>query len=170
MDLPIELLNHTSCEYIDLTDFELFFGFIISEVDSTIPITGSGQTQWFELIQDIGRITQRQSTLFYTYIETETIQDKRFRIGCVLSRLGTFNSEIYFPNYFVNKDQSLRDELQIVDPNCEETLTFVSMIILNNKYNNHHMFDETCSYTTDRRRSVIQAEMKLKTTVITPFM
>lgn len=146
MDLSNELLDHASGEYVDLTDFELFFSFLITKADSTIPITGNGQTHWFELIVDKGRITYEQNVLSYTYIQTESIQEKRFCIGCVLTRLGTFCATISFPEYYVNKDGDLDDELQIVDPNCEETLTLRSEIIVNNKNNNHYLIDGICNY------------------------
>ena len=160
MNLPNQLLDHSSGEYIDLTDFELFFGLGLELVDSTVPV--SDQTPWFELIEDKGQITQRQNTFLYTYIQTVSTQEKQFRIGCIPSRKGTFSGEIYFPNYFVNKDQSLRDELQIVDPNCEETLTLKSKIIANNKDNNHHMIDGICRYTTDGRRVCYQTADELQ--------
>ena len=152
MNLSNQLLDHSSGEYIDLTNFELFFGLGLEAVDSTVPVTGNGQNHWFELVQDVGHITQQQSTLSYTYIQTASTQDKRFRIGCIPSKRGTFSGEVYFPKYYTRKDHSLREELQIVDPNCEETLTFNSKIIVNNKDNNHHMIDGICRYTTDGRR------------------
>ena len=152
-----QLMDKSNGAYIDLTNFELFFGFSLEVVDSTVLITSNDQTQWFELIQDLGHVKQQQNTLFYTHIQTHSIQDKRFRIGCIPSRAGTFSGEIYFPNFYVNKDHDLDDELQIVDSTCEETLTFNSKIIVNNKENNHHMIDGICKYTVDGIRSCFPA-------------
>lgn len=147
MNIPNQLLDRASGAYIDLTDFELFFDFIISKVDSTEPITGSGQTHLFVPVEDKGKIIQNQGIFAETYFTTVSTQDKQFRLGYVPTQSGTYFSEVNFPSLYSRKDSDLDDELQIVDPNCEETLTFLSKIIVNNRDMNYHMVDGVCKYT-----------------------
>ena len=152
MNLPNEILDQEDGTYIDIANFELFFSFMISKADSTVPVTGNGQIHLFNLIERIGKITQRQNGLLYTYIQTESTQNKRFLMGCVPTISGTYSGSFRFPNLYFNKDNSPYESLTISDSTCEETLTYRSKITINNKDINYHMVEGICQYTLDGRR------------------
>ena len=153
MNVPNQMLDQKTGAYVDLTDFELFFGFLISKIDSTEPITGSGHTHLFTPVEDIGRIQQHVNTLAYTYFIMESTQDKRLRLGFIPTEKGSFNSTVYFPAYYYNLEQDQYDQLEIVDSTCRETLTYNSRIIVNNKEINYYIAEGTCRYNSRGERS-----------------
>ena len=149
MNVPNQLFDTTSGEYIDLTNFEVFFWFAISKLEPNITVTGSSHTNLFSFVAELGRVEQNIGTLYSVYFLTHTTQDKRFRIGCIPTQVGTYDAVLYFPRLYFDGEGLLGEELQVVDANCKEFITQRSKITINNKELNYHMMEGVCRYTPD---------------------
>ena len=147
MDIPNQLMDHNSGDYVDITDFELFFSFGIEKIDSTAPITGSGHIHLFVPVVGIGSIEQRNNVLAYTYLLTKSIQDKHFKIGFIPTMKGTYNGSVSFPALYYNLEDEYSEELIITSPQCRETITHYSSFKVNDGDINYHMLEGTCRYT-----------------------
>ena len=162
VDIPNEILDRNSGAYIDITNFELFFEFSTEKLDSTIPITGNGVNHLFVFVEDKGQMVQRTSGLSYAYLLTTSIQEKHLRIGCIPTESGTYNGGFAFPILYHEKDAGFNnDHLEISDPNCRETITPYSKILVNNKDVNYHMMEGFCRYTLDGERRCYGPESEL---------
>ncbi len=65
LDMPNQVLDRTTGEYIDWTNFELFFSTGFSRIDT--PSITSGDTD-FDLVQDIGKVERVNNSYLQTFI------------------------------------------------------------------------------------------------------
>ena len=161
MDIPNQLFDTTSGIYVDLTDFEVFLWFAISKLEPNITVTGNGHTHLFDFVPEVGHVEQQNRALYSVYFFTHTTQDKRFKIGCIPTQVGTYNAAMYFPHLYFDGEGFTGEELQIVDPNCKEYITQRSKITINDKELNYHMMEGICYYTSSGIRECYGPQSEL---------
>ena len=147
MDIPNQLFDTTSGEYVDLTDFELFFWFGVGKLEHNGLI--QSYVSSFDFVAEIGRVEPQFGAIPAMHFLTHSIQDKRFKIGCIPRQVGTYDAGISFPDLYLNGEGLRGDELQVVDPNCKEFITRKSKITINNKEINYHMMEGICRSDPD---------------------
>ena len=142
MNLPNEILDRNSGEYIDFTDFKLYFTFDIETVDSTTYVQ-SAQLD-FDIVTDIGQFELVTNTFIYADIYTKSINEKHFRFGLIPKKSATYTSGINFPGYYFDLEDN--SELNLAHPECSEVMITESTRRINNGAVNYHMVDGFFKY------------------------
>lgn len=147
MNLPNEILDKNSGEYIDFTDYELFYTLSMDRVDTNTllhtPILD------FDLYAETGRIDQDVNTFVYTYTYFKTINEKTFKIGLIPKQKGTFCLGYSLASYFSRIEADDTKRLEITDTKCREEMTTESGIRINNGNINYYLIDGVCQWTPD---------------------
>lgn len=141
--MPNQVLDRHTGEYIDWTDFELFFSAGFSRKDSPLIATGDLD---FDIVQDIGRAERLVNGYVDIFLYTQSIIDKRFRVGFIAKRAGLYTGAVFFPlEYLIIEENTFHEErLKISNPECQEAISGRSDIRVNDGNVNHHLVDGIC--------------------------
>ena len=153
MDIPNQLLDHSTGYYIDVTDVELYFSFFISEVDSTLPAGEPSKIDAFTPVENIGSIQQLSVPSQRVNFRPVSVTDKRFRHGMVALEAGTYHTSLYWSSDYITQEREEKEEFITQDPMCQEYMTIDSKVIVNNNQTNYHMIDGICKLRSDGTRS-----------------
>ena len=167
MDIPNQLFDTTSGEYIDLTDFELFFWFGIAKLEHNSVV--SSQTHLFNFTAELGGIEQDIDVFNSAHFLMQSTNDKRFKVGCIPTKAGAYDAEIGFPNLYGTGEGLRGEELQVVDPNCKEFITRKSKITINNGEINYHMMEGVCRFLSNGNQHCYGPESELHTYSVYAF-
>lgn len=149
LDVPNHFMDYNSGEWVDATNFELFFSFFIEQVDTTRPITGRDDLQSFTVIEELGRLEQNSSIVSFVHLKTQTLTQKQGRIGLIPNMAATYALDFGFPSAYWNPADG---DLDLSDGSCPENITEKSKIKVNNGETNHYLVAGKCGYTMDGRR------------------
>ena len=144
MRLPQKVLDKNSGEYVNIDDFNLYFNLNISRWDSTQIVEG---TLNFDIVQDIGTITQTVSGFAYTYLEFKDLTDKHLRFGLVPTVSGKYTEGFSLPIEFQEAEMlSPRDpeRFRLTDSPCDQFMTSYSGVRINDGAINYHLIDGIC--------------------------
>ena len=144
MQLPEKLLDKNSGEHIDIKDFNLYFEIAVSRWDSNTIVEG---TLNFDIIQDIGTVTQGTNIFTFTYIEFESLANKYFRYGLVPKVAGKFSEGVELPLALYDKENlSLQDpeRFRLTDSPCAQFMVKDSGVKVNNGSINYYLLDGVC--------------------------
>ena len=153
LDVPNQWLDQNSGQYIDVTNFELYLAFFVSDLDTTVPITGISQIDLFTPVEDVGQIEAPNIRSRRLNFKTQAITEKRFRLGMIPTKAGSYNSTLYWPLAYAEAEEFSEDGLLVQDPNCYEYLTPESTLPVNNGASNSHFLEGLCKRHPDGTRS-----------------
>ena len=153
MGIPNQLLDHSSGNYIDLTNFELYLSFFISEVDSTLPVGEPSKIDAFIPIENMGYIQHLTVPSQRVNFRPISVIDKRFRHGMVASETGTYNTSLYWSIEHRAREREEQEELIDLDLKCQEYLTIDSRVVVNNEETNFYLVENVCQLRNDGSRS-----------------
>ena len=148
-----QLLNHQTGEYIDLTHFDLYFSFFIEQADSTIPITGQGCLELFEVINQVGQLEPFVNRVSDHNIKMASTAEKRFRVGLIASEPSTYVIGLGLSSYYYALEESPEGRLGIADDQCFEKITSDSKVMVNNGKINFYLIKDICRYNAQGWRS-----------------
>ena len=153
LDVPNQWLDQNSGRYIDVTNFELYLAFFVSDLDTTVPITGISQIDLFTPVEDVGWIEAPNVRSRRLNFKTQSITEKRFRLGMIPTRAGSYNSTLYWPLAYDELEQTNQEAYVVSNPNCREYLTPESTLPVNNGASNAHFLEGLCKRHPDGTRS-----------------
>ena len=142
LDIPNEILDNKNGESIDFTDFELYFELDISRLDTNFYIT---TPQLFDFYIEKGNLSQGVTGPYLTkYFYTQSIQEKKFKIGVIPKHTGTFLSQTTLPSKYLSIEMDRYDKLLVTDTECHEYMYDESRISINNDSSNYHHVNDKC--------------------------
>jgi hypothetical protein len=146
--MPNQVLDRASGEYIDWTNFELFFSNGFSRLDTPTITDGDAD---FDIVQNVGKVERVNNGHLQTFIHTQTITDKRFRVGFIAKRAGLYTGSLSFPlKYLAIEQNSFHEErLNISNPDCQEAISGKSNLRVNDGNINHYLVDGICQTSWD---------------------
>ena len=146
LDIPNEILDNKTGESIDFTDFELYFNFAVSRLDTNLYIS---VPHWFDYYIKEGEMSQGVSGPFLiTFFKTKTVQEKKFKIGVIPKHTGTFLSQTTLPSKYLSIERDRYEILQITNTECYEYMYHESRISINNDSSNYHHVNDLCLLST----------------------
>ena len=148
LDMPNQVLDRASGEYIDWTNFELFFEAGFSRLDTPTPATGDLD---FDIIQNIGEAKRLVNGSVDIFLHTQATNNKKFRVGFIAKRAGLYSGGVFFPlEYLLIEQNSFFEErLKVSNPDCQENISGKSTIRVNGGNVNYHLVDGICQTTWD---------------------
>lgn len=99
----------------------------------------------FLLIENLGSV----DIGFRSYISTESIIDKRFKIGLVPTKAAVYSLGINLPSYYIEIEDDPRQRLNIQEGDCREYITGGRIIQVNYGRTNHSLVKGVCKTTRD---------------------
>ncbi|BDS13569.1 hypothetical protein [Aureispira anguillae] len=142
MNLSNQLLDENTGNYIDLTDYELFFDLTIGKVDTDFIYSAN---HLFDIHSQIGKISKKVNHFHYTYLHFSSINEKHFKIGLIPTQKGCYETEVSLADIFIEKEEN--DELNITETECWEKLWPDTYAFTNNGQCNHYLVDGICQYS-----------------------
>lgn len=142
MNLTNQLLDENSGNYIDLTDYELFFGLTIGKIDTDFIHDVNHQ---FKIHAEKGSVTRETNHFIYTYLHFKSINEKHFKVGLIPQKKGCYSTAVNLPSIFVYKEE--KDELNITNTKCWEKLWPNTHTFTNNGQSNYHLVENICQYS-----------------------
>ena len=118
MDLPNQLIDHQTGEWIDLSEFDLYFSFSIEKRDT---IYVNNAVKDFELVEGIGSFTQEGTGRFistYTHFKSKT--ERELYLGIVPKKSGVYFMALSLPiEYAIAEESTIPEEqLKIISSDC----------------------------------------------------
>jgi hypothetical protein len=142
LDISNNILDNKTGEYIDFTNFELYFELDISRLDTNFNIF---VPHWFDYYVEEGEINQSTSGPFLiTFFYTKSIQEKGFKIGVIPRYRGTFLSQTTLPRRYLSIEMDRYDRLAVTDTECDEYIYDESRVSINNDSSNYHHVNDLC--------------------------
>lgn len=120
MNLPTELVDHQTGEWININEFDLYLELGISKLD-TMYVTGAVQD--FELIEAVGSFTQKRVGSFIdTYAYFKSITEKHLLLGIVPKKKGVYGMSLSLPIAYALAEESLdtKDDIYIFHSTCRQ--------------------------------------------------
>jgi hypothetical protein len=149
MSLPNELIDHQTGELIDLSDFDLYFGFGIEKIDTMYV---NNAIDDFELIEQVGRYSQKRGRFIVTYVHFENRLDRRILVGFVPKKKGAFLMALSLPLEYglAELADNAEDRLKIINSPCTyQDITHYSGVRFNNGAVNYSLIRAyPCSVTS----------------------
>lgn len=146
MDVSQVLYAKEEDEFVDLSEFDLYFDFRMRKLDTAANYRFIND---FEIVVDKGIFrTDGQEEQIWT--ENRDGQ-KQFRIGFVPKQTGVYIAEFRLPyHYYEDPDEGrAREGLQISDVDCREYISQTTRMPVNAGYENAHLIAKKCLVYSD---------------------
>lgn len=143
MALPNQLLDKNSGNYYDFTDYELYFDLSMGKSDTNFIYDA---THLFDIYAEIGRVEQEFNYFIYTSIYFNGVNDKRFKIGLIPKRKGSYYTGVRLTDDFLDKEIS--GDLNIEETKCWEHLQPDTYAYTNDGHSNYYLVDGLCQYSS----------------------
>ena len=153
MNVPNQLLDQNTGNYIDVTNFELYFDLFVSEIDSTVPIPTPSIVNEFIKIVQVGRLEPVNDIAQRLFVKTTSLTEKHFRFGLVPTRSATYDVSLNFPNIYYDLEGFNQRAFVVADPNCREYITQESTIPSNQGQSNYYLLTGVCQTDNDGIRT-----------------
>ncbi len=140
MQLPENILDKNTGEYIDIKDFNLYFEAYMSRWDSNRVRDAMLE---FVVVEDVGRVTQTVNLFVFTYLEFESIKIKNLRFGLIPTTSGKFSGGVEFPMEFYEKEHVAPQDperFRLTNSPCDQFMTSYSGVRINDGAINY-LFD-----------------------------
>ena len=123
MTLPNQLTDHQTGNRVDLSGFDLYFGFSIDKLDT---IYVHDATADFELLEAVGHYREKQGGRFTAiYAHFKSITEKELRLGLVPRKRGVYMLALALPiEYGLAEEPTNSVEgIKIIPSSCYQRIT-----------------------------------------------
>ena len=139
MDLPNVMIDHQTGEWIDLSEFDLYFSFSIEKRDTFYV---NNYIDNFELIESFGSFYQEGTGLFKaTYATFKSKINKKFNLGIIPNKRGVYLLSLNLPIEYgiAEESQKPEDWLQVTPSVCRQGIIEHSKTTFENGCPNYYL-------------------------------